>query len=40
MNCEFLEIIIDDIKDNNDKMLFYIGFFDYGIYKVLFESLI
>lgn len=38
--CEFPEITIDDIKDNNDKMLFYTGLPDYGTYKALFESLI
>lgn len=39
-NCELPEITIDDIKDNNDKMLFYTGLPDFGTYKALFESLI
>lgn len=39
-NCELPEITIEDIKDNNDKMLFYTGLPDYGTYKALFECLI
>lgn len=36
-NCELPEITIEDIKDNYDELLFFIGFPDYGTYKPLFE---
>lgn len=39
-NCQLPEITIEHIKDNNDKMLFYTGLPDYGMYMALFECLI
>lgn len=39
-NCELPEITIEDIKDSNDKILFYTGLSDCDTYKTLFECLI